>query len=167
MKPLRLTLFAVFLFFTLIPIKAGENDWHVYIAPSYYLNPLARHPLQGGQIGFEKELSRRRLTGFSVIFREKELFTQASFAKAEYSLLGYYKPALYLGKNDNLYLSFGANIGSGRIGFTYGANIGLEYAITFRNRIKLYFSQDNLLTFRSDDLLISGISIGLKIPLSR
>lgn len=148
-------------------MRAGENDWHLYFAPSYYLNPLARNTLQGGQIGFEKEFSHRRIAGFALTVREHELFEKATFKTAEYSLSGYYKPSLYLGKNDNFYLSMGGNIGSGNKGFTFGLNLGLEYSITFRNRMKLYFSQDNLLVFRSDNLLISGFSIGLKIPLTR
>lgn len=167
MKQIRIIIVAIVILLFNITMQAGENDWHAYLSPSYFLNPLARNTLQGGQIGFEKELSRRRLTGFSIIVRDKELFSKASFSKAEYSLLGYYKPALYLGKNDNLYFGIGANIGSGNKGFTFGLNLGLEYSITFRNRMKIFIAQDNLLIFRSENLLISGVSVGLKIPLSR
>ncbi|MDD7557435.1 MAG: hypothetical protein PUJ69_02035 [Porphyromonas somerae] len=168
MKAVRLTIVAiVILICSTTTMRAGENDWHLYFAPSYYINPLARNVLQGGQLGFEKELSHRRIAGFAFTVRESELFEKATFKTAEYSLSGYYKPSLHLGKNSNFYISMGGNIGSGHIGFTFGLNLGLEYAITFRNRMKLYFAQDNLLVFRSDNLLISGFSVGLKIPISK
>lgn len=150
-----------------LSMRAGENDWHIYFSPTYYLNPLNRTVLQGGQIGFEKELTRRRMAGFSLVVRDPTLYNQGSFKTADYSLLGYYKPSIYLGKNDNAYISVGGNLGSGSKGITFGLNLSLEYAYTFRNRIKLFISQDNLLVFRTDNLLISGISAGIKIPLNR
>ncbi|TFH94900.1 hypothetical protein [Porphyromonas levii] len=150
-----------------VPMRAGENDWHIYFSPTYYLNPLNRTSLQGGQIGFEKELTRRKMAGFAVVVRDPVLYNQGTFKTADYSLLGYYKPSIYLGKNDNAYISVGGNLGSGSKGITFGLNLSLEYAYTFRNRMKLFISQDNLLVFRTDNLLISGISAGIKIPLNR
>lgn len=148
-------------------MKAGDNDWYFFLSPSYYINPLARKLHQGLSIGFEKEISRRQVAGFSLVAREKSLYTQGTFAIADYSLTGFYKPALWSGKNDNIHLSMGGNIGSGKSkGFTFGLNLGLEYSITFRNRMKLFVAQENLLVFRSDNLLISGLLIGIKIPLS-
>ncbi len=107
------------------------------------------------------------MAGFAVVVRDPVLYNQGTFKKADYSLLGYYKPSIYLGKNDNAYISFGGNLGSGAKGITFGLNLSLEYAYTFRNRVKLFISQDNLLVFRTDNLLISGVSVGIKIPLTR
>lgn len=167
MRKIYTLIMAVLAFCTCYTSKAGENDWHLHLSPTYFINPLARNLIQGGQIGLEKELSRRRLTGFSLVVRDPNLYGQGTFKSAEYSLMGYYKPPIYLGKNDNMYVSFGGNIGSGFKGFTFGLNLGLEYEITLRNRMKLFIAQENLLVFRSSDLLISGLSIGLKVPLSR
>lgn len=167
MKKIYTLIIAIIALLTCQNSQAGENDWHLYLSPTYFVNPLARHLLQGGQVGFEKELSRRRLVGFAIVARDPSLYSERSFKTAEYSLAGYYKPPLYLGKNDNLYISFGGNMGSGFKGFTFGLNLGLEYEISLRNRVKLYIAQDNLLVFRSENLLVSGLSLGIKIPLTR
>lgn len=167
MKHLKIIIAIVLASISIVSMRAGENDWHIYFSPTYYLNPLHRTSLQGGLIGFEKELTRRRMAGFAVVVRDPVLYNQGTFKKADYSLLGYYKPSIYLGKNDNAYISFGGNLGSGAKGITFGLNLSLEYAYTFRNRVKLFISQDNLLVFRTDNLLISGVSVGIKIPLTR
>ena len=167
MKRLYILIVAIVAVVTCNTAKAGENDWHLFLSPNYFINPFARHFVQGGQIGFEKELSRRRLVGFSMVVRDTDLYNRGAFKTAEYSLIGYYKPSIYLGKNDNMYLSFGGNIGSARKGVTFGLNLAIEYEITLRNRLKFFIAQDNLLVFRSDNLLISGLSIGIKIPLTK
>ena len=164
---LKSILLALVLLCASLPMKAGENDWYLFLSPTYFLNPLQRTTFQGVQLGFEKQLSRSSIAGFTVFAREKALYTKGTFATAEYSLAGYWKPNIAIGKNSDLYLSMGGNVGSGRIGITFGLNLGLEYDITLFNRVKLFIAQDNLLVFRSDERLISGISIGVKIPLSR
>lgn len=167
MNRIKVLLIAVLTLAISITMKAGENDWYFFLSPSYYINPIARNLHQGLSLGFEKEISRRQIAGFSIVAREKSLYTQGSFAIADYSLTGFYKSALWSGKNDNIHLSMGGNIGSGKSkGFTFGLNLGIEYSISLSNRMKLFVAQENLLVFRSDNLLLSGLSLGIKIPLS-
>ena len=163
---IKTLILTVFLSLLSVNLYAGENDWYMLFSPSCFVNPLQRHSLQGVQLGFEKELSGRNITGFSVFGRSKQLYRKADFKDAEYSLVGYYKPSVATGKNSNLYVSVGGNVGSGSKGVTFGLNLGFEYNLTLPNRMKVFVSQDNLLVFRSDDRLISGLSIGVKIPLS-
>lgn len=164
---LKLLAIATLLVALALPMQAGVNDWYLWLSPGYYLNPLQRHGLGGVSVGLEKQISRANTAGLSVYTRDRDLYTAGNFDTAEYGLTGYWKPTLALWKNQDLYLSLGGNLGTGQSGVTFGLNLGLEYAITLYSGIKLFVAQDNLLVFRSDERLVCGLSVGVKIPLSR
>lgn len=147
---------------------AGENDWHIGFAPSYHLNPFKRTFFQGAQLSIEKEIAKRQMIGAAVTANSPNLYF-TGFQDAKYDLLVYWKPYIALFKNSALYISIGGNVGTeyGR-GITFGGNVGLEYSITLSSRIKFFTSLDNILSFRSvDNLYMTGLSAGIRIPLTK
>lgn len=143
---------------------AGENDWHIGLSPSLLFNPHTRTIRQAGVLSLEKQLSGRKAMEFSLLASANR-GTEDFIKESELLLLAHYKPVLTLGKNTYSHFKLGGNLGFASQGLLFGISAGFEYNIVFRNRIKLFFSQDNILVFRGDDRFSSGISIGLKLPL--
>lgn len=157
-----LILFSLLLL-TLLPSKAGENDWYVGSSGHVFFNPASRAVRYGASISLEKQLDGRKYIEFSLLATG---YPQSNLIKeSELILQGYYKPLLYLGKNSYGVLKLGPNLGFGSIGILFGMGAGFEYDVILKNGIKLYISQDNLLVFRGDDRFSCGLSAGIRLPL--
>lgn len=147
-----------------LPSWSGEQDWHIGIAPTALLNPHTRTLRYGGLITLEKQLGGRKAMEFSFMATGNSQ-TKSIIKDTELLWLGYYKPILSMGKNSYSHFKIGANLGFGHRGLLFGVGAGFEYNIVFRNRTKLFISQDNTLVFRGEDRFSCGVSIGLKLPL--
>lgn len=147
-----------------LPSWAGEKDWHLGVAPTILANPHTRTLRYGGLISLEKQLGGRKAMEFAFMATGNSQ-TKNIVKDTELLLLGYYKPVLSMGKNSYSHFKLGANLGFGQRGLLFGVGAGFEYNIVFRNRTKLFISQDNILVFRGEDRFSCGLSVGLKLPL--
>lgn len=163
-KAMRQVLLCLFVICSSLILKAGEHDWHLGLSPSVLLNLRSRTVRYGGSISLEKQISSRRAIEFNLMATGKRNMGNL-IKNSELLLQGYYKPILSLGKNSYSHFKFGPNLGFGPRGLLFGLGAGFEYNIVFRNRVKFFISQDNILVFRGYDRFSSGISLGLKLPL--
>lgn len=160
---MKYLLFFSLLLLTLLPSKAGENDWYIGSSGHVFFNPSSRAVRYGASISLEKQLDGRKYIEFSMLATG---YPNSNLIKeSELILQGYYKPLLSLGKNSYGVLKVGPNLGFGSIGILFGMGVGFEYDIILKNGIKLYISQDNLLVFRGDDRFSCGLSAGIRLPL--
>ena len=160
---MKYLIFFSLLLLTLLPSKAGENDWYIGSSGHVLFNPSSRAVRYGASISLEKQLDGRKYIEFSLLATG---YPKSNLVKeSELILQGYYKPLLSLGKNSYGVLKLGPNLGFGSIGILFGMGAGFEYDVILKNGIKLYISQDNLLVFRGDDRFSCGLSAGIRLPL--
>ena len=151
------------LFLSLLPSRAGENDWYIGSSGYVLFNPSSRAARYGASLSLEKQLEGRKYIEFSLLatgYPHRNLIKES-----ELILQGYYKPILSLGKNNYGVLKLGPNLGFGSIGLLFGVGVGFEYDVILKSGIKLYISQDNLLVFRGDDRFSCGLSAGIRLTL--
>jgi hypothetical protein len=78
-----------------------------------------------------------------------------------------YKPAFLRWKNSVLRARVGAGVGiESDYTFTTGLSVGLEFSLTFRNRMQLVASQKNDFHFWARDNFRNGILVGVKFPIN-
>ncbi len=125
-------------------------------------------------IGFEKETKYHNAyelyvdlaTAYETCPQHGVVDSKSFWAYKTFGIGGAYKPAFWRGKNSNVRLRMGADLGANRKGFQASIDLGLEYSYSFRSGVQLFVMQKNDFVFWTRDHFRNGLLVGIKIPLN-
>lgn len=150
-------------------VKAGNGDMFWNISGGWQWKNTVNV-----MVGFEKETKYHNAyelyvdlaTAYETCPQHGIIDSKSFWAYKTFGIGGAYKPSFWRGKNSNMRLRMGADLGANRKGFQASIDLGLEYSYSFRSGVQIFVMQKNDFVFWTRDHFRNGLLVGFKIPLN-